>query len=109
MSASTYASMLFPKLGPRQAQQTAQLYADLGTPLVQNNLIMGDCTNVPIVLMNRSFLIERMDSDFHLPYILSFECISEKLMEGAYTNVYQVMQISHEPTATGAIRYVLQE
>ncbi|KAF9064188.1 Alpha/Beta hydrolase protein [Rhodocollybia butyracea] len=42
MNASIYASTLFPKFGPQQAEQTAQLYADLGTPLVQNNLIMGD-------------------------------------------------------------------
>ncbi|KAF9064189.1 Alpha/Beta hydrolase protein [Rhodocollybia butyracea] len=42
MSASVYASMLFPKFGPRQAEQTAELYANLGTPIEQNNLIMGD-------------------------------------------------------------------
>jgi carboxylesterase type B len=42
MNASVYASMLFPKFGPQQANQTAQLYADLGTPLVQNDLIMAD-------------------------------------------------------------------
>ncbi|KAF9060479.1 Alpha/Beta hydrolase protein [Rhodocollybia butyracea] len=42
MNASVYASMLFPKFGPKQAELTAQLYADLGTPLEQNNLIIGD-------------------------------------------------------------------
>ncbi|KAF9064636.1 Alpha/Beta hydrolase protein [Rhodocollybia butyracea] len=42
MSASIYSSMLFPKFGPQQANQSAQLYEDLGMPIEQNNLIMGE-------------------------------------------------------------------
>ncbi|KAJ4001075.1 hypothetical protein F5050DRAFT_145079 [Lentinula boryana] len=30
---SLYASMLFPKFGSQQAEETAQMYADLGTPV----------------------------------------------------------------------------
>ncbi|KAJ4480046.1 Alpha/Beta hydrolase protein [Lentinula aciculospora] len=37
-----YTSTLFPKLGSQQANETAQLYAALGTPLQQDDLIMGE-------------------------------------------------------------------
>ncbi|KAJ3732159.1 Alpha/Beta hydrolase protein [Lentinula guzmanii] len=39
---SLYASMLFPKFGSQQAEETAQLYADLGTPVQQDGLVMGE-------------------------------------------------------------------
>ncbi|KAJ3874377.1 Alpha/Beta hydrolase protein [Lentinula edodes] len=38
---SLYASTLFPKLGS-QAEVAAQLYANLGTPLQQDDLVMGE-------------------------------------------------------------------
>ncbi|KAJ3754100.1 Alpha/Beta hydrolase protein [Lentinula raphanica] len=40
---SLYAGTLFPTFGSQQAQEIAQLYKDLGTPLQQDNLIMGEC------------------------------------------------------------------
>ncbi|KAJ3970094.1 Alpha/Beta hydrolase protein [Lentinula raphanica] len=39
---SLYAGTLFPTFGSQQAQEIAQLYKDLGTPLQQDNLIMGE-------------------------------------------------------------------
>ncbi|KAF9060481.1 Alpha/Beta hydrolase protein [Rhodocollybia butyracea] len=65
MNASVYASMLFPKFGPQQAELTAQLYADLGTPLEQNNLIMG--------VFLKGLLIEKRTAIFVCPtfYLLS--------------------------------------
>ncbi|KAF5392284.1 hypothetical protein D9757_001480 [Collybiopsis confluens] len=41
-----YASSLFPELSSELAQRIAELYADLGTPLVQEELILGEC-NIP--------------------------------------------------------------
>ncbi|KAF5345007.1 hypothetical protein D9757_013980 [Collybiopsis confluens] len=37
-----YASSLFPELSSELAQRIAELYADLGTPLVQEELILGE-------------------------------------------------------------------
>jgi hypothetical protein len=45
LNASAYARMLFPKFGAQQAEQTAEVYVNLGTPIEQDILIMGDCMN----------------------------------------------------------------
>ncbi|KAE9408462.1 alpha/beta-hydrolase [Gymnopus androsaceus JB14] len=39
---SLYAGTLFPKFGPTQDNETAEIYASLGTPLEQDNDIMGE-------------------------------------------------------------------
>ncbi|KAJ3887754.1 Alpha/Beta hydrolase protein [Lentinula edodes] len=39
---SLYSSMLFPKFESQQADDTAELYATLGSPLEQDDLIMGE-------------------------------------------------------------------
>ncbi|KAK1221636.1 hypothetical protein PQX77_015551 [Marasmius sp. AFHP31] len=42
LNASRYVSELFPKLTPQEAAKVAEIYADLGSDLIQENLIMGE-------------------------------------------------------------------
>ncbi|KAJ8514991.1 hypothetical protein ONZ45_g7520 [Pleurotus djamor] len=42
VTAAGYAAELFPGFGPQEAAAVAELYKDLGTPIEQANLIMGE-------------------------------------------------------------------
>ncbi|GAW07783.1 cephalosporin esterase [Lentinula edodes] len=64
---SLYASTLFPKLGS-QAEIAAQLYANLGTPLQQDDLVMGESIFIcPTYYLLNSFPDSGWKGEFAVP------------------------------------------
>ncbi|KAJ3828456.1 Alpha/Beta hydrolase protein [Lentinula raphanica] len=62
---SLYAGTLFPTFGSQQAQEIAQLYKDLGTPLQQDNLIMGESIFVcPTYYLLKAFANNKISASF---------------------------------------------
>ncbi|KAJ4480045.1 Alpha/Beta hydrolase protein [Lentinula aciculospora] len=65
---SLYASELFPKFGPRIANATAQLYAPLGSPLQQDDLIVGESIFVcPSYYLLSAFENRAWKGEFAIP------------------------------------------
>ncbi|KIK62492.1 hypothetical protein GYMLUDRAFT_41945 [Collybiopsis luxurians FD-317 M1] len=65
---SLYASTLFPGLGPQMADSAAALYESLGTPLMQDDLIMGESIFVcPTYYMLSAFPNTGFKGEFAIP------------------------------------------
>ncbi|KAJ7499547.1 Alpha/Beta hydrolase protein [Mycena latifolia] len=54
-NATQYALVLFPNFGPAQADQVGSLYAGLGTPLFQENALMGESIFICPTYLLRAF------------------------------------------------------
>ncbi|KAJ3990187.1 alpha/beta-hydrolase [Lentinula detonsa] len=65
---SLYASTLFPKFGSQQAQDTEQLYANLGSSVQQDDLIMGESIFVcPTYYLLNAFANSGWKGEFAVP------------------------------------------
>ncbi|KAK1234057.1 hypothetical protein PQX77_002751 [Marasmius sp. AFHP31] len=68
LSASQYAAKLFPKLTPEDTATVAELYADLGSDLTQENLIMGEAIFVcPTYFFADAFQNHTYKAEFVIP------------------------------------------
>jgi len=63
-----YASTLYPKFGSEQADETAELYASLGTVLAQEDMIMGDSIFIcPTYYLLNAFPRNSWKGEFAIP------------------------------------------
>ncbi|KAL0065737.1 hypothetical protein AAF712_007220 [Marasmius tenuissimus] len=67
-NASQYVTELFPKLTPQEAAKVAELYAGLGSDLIQENLIMGESIIIcPTYFFANAFSNRTYMGEFAIP------------------------------------------
>ncbi|KAJ3990189.1 alpha/beta-hydrolase [Lentinula detonsa] len=68
MNASLYASEVFPRFGPQEANATARLYAPFGSLFVQDELIMGESIFIcPTYYLLNAFQDNAWKGEFAIP------------------------------------------